>query len=80
MIERGGYKGMDACLMAHPGPGPGKSAGTGSALAIKSMSVEFFGHRCVGKCIRSGCNSKSLLVLTLVPSLGKVKMRWTPPF
>ncbi|EJD38885.1 amidohydrolase [Auricularia subglabra TFB-10046 SS5] len=44
MINRGAYKDMAACLMAHPGPGPKKSAGTGSSLAIKSLDVEFFGH------------------------------------
>jgi len=44
MINAGAYKGMDACLMAHPGPGPSKSAGTGASLAIRSLDIEFFGH------------------------------------
>lgn len=47
MIRRGAYKDMHACLMAHPGPGPKKSAGTGPSLAIKSLTVEYFGHTCV---------------------------------
>lgn len=47
MIERGGYQGLDACLMCHPGPGPRKSAGTGPALATQVAEVEFFGHPCV---------------------------------
>ncbi|KIJ55799.1 hypothetical protein M422DRAFT_24314 [Sphaerobolus stellatus SS14] len=44
MIERGGYKEMDACLMAHPGPGGPRTAGTGSCRAVSHIEVEFFGH------------------------------------
>src|SRR5258706_12760922 len=44
LIERGAYKGMDVCLMCHPGPGPKMSSGTGSSLAITGIDVEYFGH------------------------------------
>lgn len=44
LIEGGGYKDMDICLMCHPGPGPKNSSGTGSALALTGINVEFFGH------------------------------------
>jgi len=44
LIERGGYKDMDACVMCHPGPGPSGSFGTGPSLAIQSIQVEYFGH------------------------------------
>ncbi|KAF9651736.1 hypothetical protein BDM02DRAFT_3154125 [Thelephora ganbajun] len=44
MIERGGYKDMDACVMCHPGPGPFGSVGTGPSLAFQSIQVEYFGH------------------------------------
>lgn len=44
LIDRGGYKGMDACLMAHPAPGPPRSAGTSSTFAIQPLFVEYHGH------------------------------------
>lgn len=44
LIEAGGYKEMDACLMAHPSPGPPCSAGTGSSLALQNLTIEYFGH------------------------------------
>ncbi|KAF8523619.1 hypothetical protein JB92DRAFT_3259752 [Gautieria morchelliformis] len=44
LLERGGYREMDACLMAHPGPGPAHSAGTGPCKAVQHINVEFFGH------------------------------------
>ncbi|KAF8587929.1 amidohydrolase [Ramaria rubella] len=44
LIKRGGYKDMDACLMAHPGPGAAHSAGTGPCKAVQSINVEYFGH------------------------------------
>ncbi|TFK45850.1 hypothetical protein OE88DRAFT_1715241 [Heliocybe sulcata] len=44
LIERGGYKDMDVCLMSHPGPGPNHSIGIGPSLAVQSIEIEFFGH------------------------------------
>ncbi|KDQ54400.1 hypothetical protein JAAARDRAFT_38566 [Jaapia argillacea MUCL 33604] len=44
MIEEGGYKGLDACIMCHPGPGPAHSVGLGSSLAVQNIEVEYFGH------------------------------------
>lgn len=44
MIDKGAYKGMDACLMCHPGPGPAHTAALGSCLAMQGLEVEFFGH------------------------------------
>jgi len=44
LIERGGYKGMDACLMAHPGPGGANTAGSGSCRAVQPITVEYNGH------------------------------------
>ncbi|PVF97123.1 hypothetical protein CPB86DRAFT_760956 [Serendipita vermifera] len=44
LIEKGGYKDMDICLMCHPGPGPKLSSGTGPSLALNRIEVEYFGH------------------------------------
>ncbi|KAF8481373.1 hypothetical protein JB92DRAFT_3149256 [Gautieria morchelliformis] len=44
LLERGGYKEMDACVMAHPGPGAPKTAGTGPCKAVQHITVEYFGH------------------------------------
>jgi metal-dependent amidase/aminoacylase/carboxypeptidase family protein len=60
LLERGGYKDMDACVMcvipflisikfnvnirSHPGPGPLDSTGLGTSLAIQAIEVEYFGH------------------------------------
>ncbi|KAG8951841.1 hypothetical protein FRC04_005533 [Tulasnella sp. 424] len=45
LIDAGGYKEMDACLMAHPSAGPPRSAGTPSSfLAIQVLNVQYFGH------------------------------------
>ena len=60
LVERGGYRDMDACVMyatlpfghirpytpcrCHPGPGPPGSFGTGPSLAIQSIQIEYFGH------------------------------------
>ncbi|KAG9054594.1 hypothetical protein FS842_004695, partial [Serendipita sp. 407] len=44
LIEKGGYKDMDLCLMCHPGPGPKKSSGVGPSLALTGIQVEYFGH------------------------------------
>ncbi|KAI0090619.1 hypothetical protein BDY19DRAFT_722729 [Irpex rosettiformis] len=44
LLEKGGYDGMDACLMCHPAPGPALSASLSSTLAINQLTVEFHGH------------------------------------
>ncbi|KAG9013748.1 hypothetical protein FRB90_005753 [Tulasnella sp. 427] len=44
LINAGGYKEMDVCLMAHPSAGPAHSAGTGSSLAVQALTIQYFGH------------------------------------
>lgn len=44
LLERGAYKGMDACLMCHPSPGPKLSTFVLSSLAMQSIDAEFFGQ------------------------------------
>ncbi|KAJ8588285.1 amidohydrolase [Rhizopogon salebrosus TDB-379] len=44
LLDRGAYKGMDACLMCHPSPGPECSSSLPSSLAMQSLDAEFFGH------------------------------------
>ncbi|KAI0689751.1 aminoacylase 1-like protein 2 [Cytidiella melzeri] len=44
LLEKGGYEGMDACLMCHPSPGPALSASLSSTLAINQLTVEYHGH------------------------------------
>ncbi len=44
LIAAGGFKEMNACMMAHPGPGAPHSAGTGSCLAVQRIYVEYHGH------------------------------------
>jgi metal-dependent amidase/aminoacylase/carboxypeptidase family protein len=44
LIDGGGYKDMDICIMCHPGPGPKDSSGTGPSLALTGIEVEYFGH------------------------------------
>lgn len=44
LVDKGGYKDMDACLMAHPTPGAAHTAGTGPSLAIQALEVQYFGH------------------------------------
>lgn len=43
LLDRGGYKDMDACLMCHPAAGSLNSAVICSSLAMQSISVEYFG-------------------------------------
>ncbi|GFZ43688.1 hypothetical protein JCM24511_01408 [Saitozyma sp. JCM 24511] len=43
LLKLGGYKGMDACMMAHPGHGQAGSGGVAPSLAIQTVNVEFFG-------------------------------------
>ncbi|KAG9013746.1 hypothetical protein FRB90_005751 [Tulasnella sp. 427] len=47
LIDAGGYKEMDVCLMAHPSAGPAYSAGTGSSLAVQALTIQYFGHTSV---------------------------------
>ncbi|KAK2463569.1 hypothetical protein APHAL10511_004320 [Amanita phalloides] len=44
LLKRGGYKGMDACLMCHPGPGQPRTIGVGTTTAMQQLEVEYFGH------------------------------------
>ncbi|KAF9006077.1 amidohydrolase [Cyathus striatus] len=44
LLERGGYKEMDACIMCHPGPGLPHSVSAGSSSAMQSIEVEYFGR------------------------------------
>lgn len=44
LLERGAYKGMNACLMCHPSPGPELSSFVVSSLAMQSIDAEFFGQ------------------------------------
>ncbi|KAI0643864.1 hypothetical protein C8Q79DRAFT_914998 [Trametes meyenii] len=44
LLDRGGYQGIDACLMCHPAPGLPHSASLSSCLARQRIDVEFFGH------------------------------------
>ncbi|GJJ13635.1 hypothetical protein Clacol_007891 [Clathrus columnatus] len=44
LIERGGYKNMDVCLMAHPAAGNPRTAKLGSSQASQELSVEYQGH------------------------------------
>ncbi|KAJ7202799.1 hypothetical protein GGX14DRAFT_652879 [Mycena pura] len=43
LLDADGYKGIDACVMCHPGSGPQHSVVTGSSLAIQAIRVEFTG-------------------------------------
>ncbi|EDR10639.1 uncharacterized protein LACBIDRAFT_317321 [Laccaria bicolor S238N-H82] len=44
LLEKGAYKGMDACLMCHPAPGPVGSVSLSSCLALQRLIVEYRGH------------------------------------
>ncbi|KAF9240695.1 hypothetical protein BU15DRAFT_45593 [Melanogaster broomeanus] len=44
LLERGGYEGMEVCLMCHPTAGPVHSSSLGTTLAMQSIDAEFFGH------------------------------------
>lgn len=44
MLERGGYRDIDVCLMCHPAAGPAGSVSLGSCLAMQSLEAEFFGR------------------------------------
>ncbi|KAI0272347.1 hypothetical protein BC834DRAFT_343931 [Gloeopeniophorella convolvens] len=44
LLERGAYKGMDACVMCHPIAGDTQEVGLVASLALQSLSVEYFGR------------------------------------
>ncbi|KAF9482589.1 amidohydrolase [Pholiota conissans] len=44
LLERGGYEGMDACMMCHPTVGIAHSTSIGSTNAMQAISVQYFGH------------------------------------
>ncbi|KAF8235649.1 amidohydrolase, partial [Tricholoma matsutake] len=44
LLDRGGYKDMDVCVMCHPGVGPPHFASTGSTSAMQPIEVEYFGQ------------------------------------
>ncbi|KAG6832657.1 hypothetical protein H0H87_000839 [Tephrocybe sp. NHM501043] len=43
LLERGAYRDMDVCLMAHPAPGELNSSGDGSTTAAQTMFIEYTG-------------------------------------
>ncbi|KAJ7247632.1 hypothetical protein B0H12DRAFT_1124775 [Mycena haematopus] len=44
LLERGGYNGMDLCVMCHPSPGPKNSANIGASIAVQDIKVEYAGR------------------------------------
>ncbi|WOO78196.1 Peptidase M20 domain-containing protein 2 [Vanrija pseudolonga] len=44
LIERGGYKGIDGCMMIHPAGFTANSGGVLPTLAFQTIAVEFFGR------------------------------------
>lgn len=44
LLDKGAYQGMDVCFMCHPTTGPPNSANVGPTLAMKPITVEYFGH------------------------------------
>ncbi|KAJ7890491.1 hypothetical protein B0H14DRAFT_1106641 [Mycena olivaceomarginata] len=44
LLERGGYDGMDLCVMCHPSPGPKNSANIGPSIAVQDIKVEYAGR------------------------------------
>ncbi|KAJ7759276.1 hypothetical protein B0H16DRAFT_1689192 [Mycena metata] len=44
LLERGGYKEMDICVMCHPSPGPINSANLGTSIAVQAIKVEYAGR------------------------------------
>lgn len=44
LLERGGFKEMDVCIMCHPSPGNERSASIGPTIAMQAIEVEYFGH------------------------------------
>jgi metal-dependent amidase/aminoacylase/carboxypeptidase family protein len=44
LLDKGGYEGMDICVMCHPSSGPAHSANCNKTLAMKPITVEYFGR------------------------------------
>ncbi|KAJ6555742.1 hypothetical protein B0H10DRAFT_1207258 [Mycena sp. CBHHK59/15] len=44
LLEKGGYKDMDVCVMCHPSPGPAHSANIGTSIAAQNIEVEYIGR------------------------------------
>ncbi|KAI0091480.1 hypothetical protein BDY19DRAFT_930672 [Irpex rosettiformis] len=44
LLEKGAYKEMDVCLMAHPGPGAPDGTVIQPWIAVQNIDVEFFGR------------------------------------
>jgi len=44
LLERGGYKDIDACIMCHPMPGSSNSVTVATSLAMQNIIVEYFGR------------------------------------
>ncbi|KAF9784943.1 hypothetical protein BJ322DRAFT_1108419 [Thelephora terrestris] len=44
LIELGGYKEMDFCLMSHPAPMPPRTVALGTSLAKQDITVKYLGH------------------------------------
>ncbi|KAI0046993.1 amidohydrolase [Auriscalpium vulgare] len=44
LLDRGGYEGMDACVMCHPAAGATQALGIAPTLALQVIDVEYFGH------------------------------------
>ncbi|KAJ7442270.1 hypothetical protein FB451DRAFT_1297611 [Mycena latifolia] len=44
LLERGGYKDMDLCIMCHPSPGAINSANLGTSIAAQDIEVEYAGR------------------------------------
>ncbi|KAJ7224215.1 hypothetical protein GGX14DRAFT_350602, partial [Mycena pura] len=44
LLKRGGYKGMDLCIMCHPSAGPANSANVGTTIAMQDIEVEYMGQ------------------------------------
>ncbi|KAI0029188.1 hypothetical protein K488DRAFT_56990, partial [Vararia minispora EC-137] len=44
LLERGGYEGMDACVMCHPSAGTDEHTMVTSSLALQMMEIEYHGR------------------------------------
>jgi hypothetical protein len=84
MLKKDAYKPMDACLMCHPGPGPQNSVALKSCLAIRTIGVEFKGHRSVNEPLFFLFLKKNLMTRILIPVVlmlryhrGKAPTHWT---
>ncbi|KAF8586122.1 hypothetical protein K439DRAFT_1615406 [Ramaria rubella] len=64
LLERGGYDGMDACIMCHPGPGPELNFILPTSLAIEIINVEFFGQTAHASALWAGINALDAAVIS----------------